>query len=54
MTKKQFEFMAYLELIGFINRSEVCKSRFPDSVIDALIRKGYVSESDGVLISEVV
>lgn len=47
MSKLQLQFMAYLELCQPMPLSEINETRYPRSMIDALISKGFVSVIDG-------
>lgn len=51
LNKKQIRLIEILEKCKYLFRSEVNKQEFPDSMIDALIKKELITEFKGKLTS---
>jgi len=44
LSKKQLRFVDLVDKCGYLFRNEVNRQEYPDSMIDALIKKGLISE----------
>ena len=44
LNKKKLELVGMIEKCGYMFRGEIDKSRYPDSMIDALIENGLLAE----------
>lgn len=44
LSKKQLRLLELVEKCGYLFRNEVNKQKYPDSLVDALINKGMLSE----------
>lgn len=51
LNKKQLQFIEHVEKCKYLFRSEVNKQRYPDSLIEALIKKGLIAECKNKLTS---
>lgn len=53
-TKKQLQFMALVEKCDYLMTNEIDNSKYPQSMIDALIAKGAISEFKNVIRSKLI
>lgn len=51
ISKKQLEFIEYVEKCGYVFLGEVEFSKYPQSMIESLLRKGLLFECEGKLAS---
>tara|TARA_R100000789_G_C2968561_1_gene140073 strand:+ start:444 stop:617 length:174 start_codon:yes stop_codon:yes gene_type:complete len=51
LNKRQLRLLELVEKCGYLFRNEVNKQQYPDSMIDALIKKGFLAECKNKLTS---